>query len=323
MVVDLRELLKRIFVLKSIEVLDREPYDYLWIRHEEGLELIYLEESDSVDGDYVLSFARNTEQVHASKTIICIKECTKDARKMAEKFGIELLDRAEFARVLGELVIELYESNKLDELNILEEEDVEVEELEELESEDEDVIPIFLEEVGEGEERIIRPVISPQEADKIAREYVHGFTQELVLLPYYVFDYSLEILIEGTIQTKAVKGILALNALNGRGEFWKRGYETVSKLDIEHRKMEPKIGFEEASEMVEKSLEEEYSKEEEVKIEGENVTIIEKRKTRPKRGSVKTNFLGLYYLPVWIMSGKGGMVMINAVTGATMKGKIY
>jgi len=323
MVVDLRELLKRIFVLKSIEVLDREPYDYLWIRHEDGLELIYLEENDVVNGDYVLSFARNTEQVHASKTIICIKECTKDARKMAEKFGIELLDRAEFARVLGELVIELYESNKLDELNILEEEDVEVEELEELESEDEDVIPIFLEEVGEGEERIIRPVISPQEADKIAREYVHGFTQELVLLPYYVFDYSLEVLIEGTIQTKAVKGILALNALNGKGEFWKRGYETVSKLDIEHRKMEPKIGFEEASEMVEKSLEEEYSKEEEVKIEGENVTIIEKRKTRPKRGSVKTNFLGLYYLPVWIMSGKGGMVMINAVTGATMKGKIY
>ncbi len=323
MVVDLRELLKKIFALKGIEVLDREPYDYIWVRHEEGLELVYLEENEDVDGDYVLSFARNTEQVHASKTIICIKECTQDARKMAEKFGIELLNRAEFARVLGELIIELYESNKLEELSILEEEDVEVEDFEELESEDEDVIPIFLEEVGDGEERIIKPAISPQDADRIAREYVHGFTQELVLLPYYVFDYSLEVLIEGTIQTKAVKGVLALNALNGKGEFWKRGYETVTRLDIEHRKMEPKIDFEEAKMIAEKSLEEEYSKEEEVKIEGENVTIIEKRKTRPKKGSVKTNFLGLYYLPVWIMSGKGGMIMINAVTGATMKGKVY
>ena len=323
MMVDLRDMLKKIFALKGLEVLDREPYDYIWVRHDEGLELIYLEENENVDGDYLLSFARNTEQVHAAKTIICIKECTQDARKMAEKLGIELLDRVEFARVLGELIIEIYESNKLDALNILEEEDVEVEELEELENEDEDVIPIFLEEVGEGEERIIKPVISPQEADKIAREYVHGFTQELVLLPYYVFDYSLEILIEGTIQTKLAKGILALNALNGKGEFWKKGYETVTRLDMDHRKMEPKIDFEEASTIAEKSLEEEYSKEEEVKIEGENVTIIEKRKTRPKKGSIKTNFLGLYYLPVWIMSGKGGMVMINAVTGATMKGKIY
>ena len=323
MMVDLRELLKRVFALKGIEILNREPYDYIWLRNEEGLELIYLEENENVDGDYLLSFARNTEQVHAAKTIICIKECTQDARKIAEKLGIELLNRAEFARVLGELIIEIYESNKLDELNILKEEDVEVEELEELENEDEDVIPIFLEEVGEGEEMIIKPVISPQEADKIAREYVHGFTQELVLLPYYVFDYSLEILIEGTIQTKVAKGVLALNALNGKGEFWKKGYETVRKLDLEHRKMGPKIDFEEANAIAEKSLEEEYSKEEEVKIEGENVTIIEKRKTRPKRGSIKTNFLGLYYLPVWIMSGKGGMVMINAVTGATMKGKIY
>ncbi len=320
MIVDLNELLKKIFALKGIEVLDREPYDYIWVRHEDGLELIYLEENGDVDGDYVLSFARNTEQVHASKTIICVKECTQDAHKMADKLGIELLDRVEFARVLGELILEIYESNKLEELNILEEEDVEVEELE---SEDEDVIPIFLEEVGEGEERIIKPVISPQEADNIAREYVHGFTQELVLLPYYVFDYSLEVLIEGTIQTKVVKGILALNALNGKGEFWKKGYETVTRLDMEHRKMEPKIGFEEASGIAEKSLEEEYSKEEEVKIEGDNVTIIEKRKTRPKKGSIKTNFLGLYYLPVWIMSGKGGMVMINAVTGATMKGNVY
>ncbi len=322
MIVDLKQLLKKIFELKGIEVLDREPYDYIWLRHEDGLELIFLEESEVVNGDYVLNFARNTEQVHASKTIICLKECTQDARTMAERANIELLDRGEFARVLGELVIEIYESNKLSDLSFLEEEDVEVEEFDT--EEDEDVIPIFLEEVGdEGEEKIIKPVILPQEADKIAREYVHGFTQELVLLPYYVFDYSLEILIEGTIQSKPVKGILALNALNGKSEFWKKGYETTTRLDIEHRKMEPRISMDEARDLIDKTLEEEYSKEEEVKIEGENVTIIEKRKTRPKKGSIKTNFLGLYYLPIWVMSGRGGMVLINAVTGNTMKGKVY
>ncbi len=322
MVVDLRELLKKIFALKGVEILDREPYDYIWARDVEGLELIYLEDSVQVDGEYVVSFSRKTEQIHASKTIICLKGCTSNARDMAEKLKIDLLDRREFAHVLGEFLIEIYEQGKLNDLEILKEEDIEVEEFET--EQDEDTIPIFLEEVDEeGEERIIKPIVMPEKAEEIARNYIHGFHQELVLLPYFLFEYSLELLIEGTMQTKAVKGVLAINAINGKHDLWKRGYETTTRINLEHRKMEPKVGLDEVKSQVESILEEQYSREEEVKIEGENVTIIEKKKTRPKKGSIKAHFMGLYYLPLWVIEGKRGIITINAATGEIIKEKIY
>jgi hypothetical protein len=322
MMVNLRDLLKKIFELKGVEVLDREPYEYLWVKYEDGLELIYIEDKEIVDGNYVINFSRDTEQIHAYKSIICLKGYSPDAKNMAEKLDVELLDRVEFARVLGEFLIELHEKNKLMELELLTPEDVEVEELET--EGDEDTIPIFLEEISEeGEERIIKPTISPEEAASIARNYVRGFHQELILLPYFIFEYSIELLIEGTMKTKPVKGLLAINAVNKKYELWKRGYETTTKIDMEHRKMEPLVGIEESKKMVDKIIEEEFSREEEVKIEGENVTIIEKRKTRPKKGSLKVNFIGLYYLPVWVIEGKDGMLMINAATGETIKREMY
>jgi len=322
MMVNLRDLLRKIFELKGVDVLDREPYDYLWVKYEDGLELIYIEDKEIVDGNYVINFSRDTEQIHAYKSIICLKGYTSDAKNMAEKLNVELLDRVEFSRVLGEFLIELHEKNKLMELELLAEEDVEVEELET--EGDEDTIPIFLEEISEeGEERIIKPAISLEEASAIARNYVRGFHQELILLPYFIFEYSIELVIEGTMKTKPVKGLLAINAINKKYELWNRGYETTTKIDIDHRKMEPLVGIEESKRMVDKIIEEEFSKEEEVKIEGENVTIIEKRKTRPKKGSLKLNFIGLYYLPVWVIEGKDGMLMINAATGEIMKGNLY
>ncbi len=321
MLVNLKDMLKKLFEMNDIEVLDREPEDFIWARYGDSLELVYVEENQVVDGDYVIHFSRMTEEIHSNKTIICVKGYTEDAKSMANKLGIELLNRAEFANLIGEFILEIYEKKRVIPVELLEEEDVEVEELEE---ESEDVIPIFLEEVSaEGEERIIKLQINEDEASAIARGYVHGFHQKLVLLPYYVFEYSLELLIEGSIKTKSVKGIIAINGVNRKFEIWKRGFETTVTLEVEHQRMEPVIGLEDARKMAVEALNKEYSREEEVKIEGENVTIIEKRKTRPKKGSININFISLYYLPVWIIEGRDGLVMINGATGEIMKENFY
>ncbi len=332
MVVDLIQLLKKIFELKGVEVLDREPEDLIWLKYDEGMELIYIEDRDRVTGDAVLEFSRATEQVHANKVIICLKDCTYDAKTMAEKLGIELLTKAEFSHILGELILEIHEMGKMDELHILEEGDVEVEGMdygeeqveEELDYAEEDTIPIFLEEVGsEGEEKIIKPTISADEASALARNYLHGQNQEMILLPHYVFEFSLEVIVEGSMDIRPVTGAIAIDALSKKHYLWKRGYETTTRLDVDFRKMEPKIGLEEAREMAESAVNTEFSREEEVKIEGDNVTIIEKRRTRPKKGSLRVDFLGLYYLPVWVIEGRKGRVMVNAVSGEIMKKEIY
>ncbi|MCD6370727.1 MAG: hypothetical protein J7L63_04460 [Thermoplasmata archaeon] len=321
MLVNLKELLKKLFELNNIEILDREPTDFIWAKYEDFLELVYVEEEKVVDGDYVINFSRMTEEVHANKTIICVKGYTDDAKSMAHKMGIELLNRAEFANLIGEFILEIYEKKRIIPLELFQEEDIEVEEMEE---ESEDTIPIFLEEISpQGEERIIKLQISEDQAAAIAKGYVHGFHQKLVLLPYYVFEYSLEVLIEGSIQTKSAKGIIAVNGVSKKFELWKKGFETVVTIELEHERLEPVIGLEEAKGIAEVSIEKEYSREEEVKIEGENVTIIEKRKTRPKKGSINLNFISLYYLPVWIIEGRDGLVMINGATGEIMKENFY
>lgn len=320
MLVNLKELVKKLFELNNIEILDREPADFIWAKYEDSLELVYIEEEKVVDGDYVINFSRMTEEVHGNKTIICVKGYTDDAKGMAQKLGIELLNRGEFANLIGEFILEIYEKKRVIPLELFQE-DVEVEEMEE---ESEDIIPIFLEEISPGgEERIIKLQISEDQAAAIAKSYIHGFHQKLVLLPYYVFEYSLEVLIEGSIQTKSVKGIIAVNGVSKKFELWKEGFETVVNIEIDHERLEPVIGLEEAERIAKGSIEKEYSREEEVKIEGENITIIEKRKSRPKKGSINLNFISLYYLPVWIIEGRDGLVMINGATGEIIKENFY
>ena len=321
MLVNLRDFLKTLLAKNGIEILDREPEDFIWARYQDGLELIYVEEEEIVSGDYIINFARKTELIKANKTLICVKGCTDDAKNMANRMNIELLDRGDFAHLIGEFVLEIYEKSKEIPMEILQEEDIEVEEVEE---ESQDVIPIFLEEVSEeGEERIIKLSISEDEASAIAKGYVHGFNQKLILLPYLVFEYSLEILVEGKIETKQVKGVIAINGLNKKYEIWRRGYETTVHMDLPHQRLEPTLGLEDCKKIAADALSEEYSKEEEVKIEGENITIIEKRKTKPKKGTIKLNFLGLYYLPVWVAEGRDGMIMINGASGEIMKESTY
>ena len=324
MVVDLVSLLKRIFELKGVEVLDREPYDFIWLKYKDGLEIIYIVDDREVDGDFIMNFARRTEQIKATKTIVCLKGCGWNAEKTAKKVGVDVLDRKEFSYVLGELILDLHDAKMLENIQFFEEEDVEVEEMDEEIEQDEDVIPIFLEEVGgEGEEKMIKPSISAEEAGALARNYLRGNRQEMVLLPYYVFEFSLEVVIEGSMQTKTVGGIIAVNALSREAEIWKKGYETTSRISEDFRKMDARVGLEDARDVAEEKLREEFSKEEEVTIEGENVTIIEKRKTRPKKGSLRLDFLGLYHLPVWVVEGARGRVMVNGVTGEIIKKEIY
>ena len=324
MSVNLRDVIKKMLASYGLEIIDRDD-DYIWIRKKDGLYLMNVEEENFVDGDYIVNFSRKTEQFHGNKGIVCLKGYDKNAESLAKKMGIELTSREEIAGYLGEYFLTLYENKRFSEVPILGEEDVEVEdiEVEEEEEEQEDVIPIFLEEVGDGEEKIIKIGITREDALKIARDYVNGFRVELKLIPYYIFEFSLELKVEGNLKNKMVKGIISINALDGKYEIWKTGYEITSTIEIPHERLEPSISLKEAEKIVVDGLKKEYTKEGEFKIEEENITIIEKRKIQPKEESINKNFMGLYYLPVWVIEGRNGLVMINAATGKIIKENVY
>ncbi len=326
MSVNLKDLIKRFIMEKGGEIIEKDD-DFIWVRMDGNLGIYYLEENDVVTGEHVVNFNRVTEQVMGEKAIFCLKGYDDLAKNVAQKLKIELIPREQLALFIGEYIIQLYE--KGEEMPILEEEDVEVEDIqydeeeEEEEEENPDLIPIIIEEVDGGEEKIIKVNVTEEEAMKIAKLYGGGFNAELKLVPYFLFEFSLKLSIEGSPENKAVSGIIAINALTGAYEIWRTGFETASTIALPHIKFEPKISLELSKETARKSLIKEYTKEEEVTINDENVTIIEKRKTKPLESSIKVNHLGLHYLPVWDVTGRGGSVYINASTGDASKEDIY
>ncbi len=316
--VDLKGLLKMILRDAGAEILERDD-EFIWAKTPEGLYLYHIEDKVIVDGDYVVNFIRRTEQVKGYRGIICLKGCKPEAMKIAEKGGVELTSREEFSRIIGEFIIKLQERGE--NIPLMGEEDVEVIGFEEEEEEESEVIPIFLEDVEEGGEKIIKPLIPELKALQISRDYVRGFKAELNLIPYYVFEYSLMLEIEGEEEEKSVTGLIAINAVKEKYEIWKTGYETVSSLSQPCIKVEPKTSIDKARNLALNGLINEYTSEKEVKIEDENITIIEKRKTRPKEKSIKLNFIGLYYFPVWVITGREGMIRIDAVSGEILRTK--
>ncbi len=317
MKVDIKELLKLILRDAGAEILDRND-EFIWAKTPEGLYLYHIEKDTPVDGDYVVNFNRMTEQVSGYKGIICLRGCKSDAINIAEKLGIELTSKEEFARIVGEFIIKLAERGE--EIPIISEEDVEVISIEEEEEdEEEEVIPIFIEDVEESAEKIIRPLVPELKAIQLSRDYIGGFKAELTLIPYYVFEFSLMLMIEGENADKSAAGVIAINAVNGDYEIWKTGYETVSSISVPHIKVEPKISKEDAEQRALSGLNTEFTTEKEVRIEEENITIIEKRKTKPREGTIKINFLGLYYFPIWVVTGRGGKILINGVSGEIVK----
>ncbi len=320
---NLREFLRELFVRTGWEVMDREPEEFIWLKTDEGIELVYVEMEKTVDGDYIIQFCRNTEQLPGEKIIMCVRDVTRDAYTVAEKYGVVIYNRTATAKFIGDGIIELYEKGMLSALPIFDEDDIEVEKVEEEEESEEieeDVIPIFLEDVAtEGEERVIKPKITEEDAYKIARNYVRGSSMRMIYIPFYVFEYSVEVMIEGLRKYRLVTGVIAVNGLDSECEIWKHGYETTNASTVDVKDIEPKIGLEEAREVAARGVIDKNTKSEEVKVEHENATIIEKRKVVPNKSTLKLNFMGLYYLPVWVIEGLGGMVMINAATGEIIK----
>jgi len=318
--VHLKELIKMMIQDMGGEIVDRDD-EFIWARLGGGqLEVYYLEDKEEVSGDHVIKFSRDTEQVKGEKAIFCIKGHDKLAQEIAKKMGIVLVSREQLASLIGEFILKLHERG--DEIPILQEEDVEVEDIEYEEVEeldDPDIIPIIIDDIESGEEKIIKLNISKNEAINIASAYVGVFKTQLNLKPYYIFEYSFKLIVEGTSDTKLMTGIIAMDAIQGKHEIWKTGFETTANIDIPYIKIEPVKSVDDCENKAKEALIKEFTTEKEVSVEDENITIIEKRKTKPLENSIKINYLGLHYLPVWVCEGREGMVFINATTGEIME----
>lgn len=172
-------------------------------------------------------------------------------------------------------------------------------------------------------EVIMKPQITMSDVSEISKKIVQGFRFDLELIPYYVFDYSCELVVEGKPGPQINQGTLAINGLTNNVESWDFDFETVAEVEATHTKLEPKFDEDKAFEAARESAITLNTREIQTVDDRGAVTIYEKKKVRPKEGAVDIRKRGLIYLPVWCVEGSNGVMIINATTGKIIKEDIY
>jgi hypothetical protein len=173
------------------------------------------------------------------------------------------------------------------------------------------------------DETIITPTISMTEVSEISKKIVQGFRFDLELIPYYIFDYSCEVIVEGLDERTQSMGTVAVNGLTNNVEQWDFEIETVNNIEGSHTKLEPRIDFQKALQSARESAIAWNTKEIQTQDDRGSVTIYEKKKMRPNEDAIVIKKRGLVYLPVWCVEGSNGVMIINATSGKVIKEDLY
>jgi hypothetical protein len=174
-------------------------------------------------------------------------------------------------------------------------------------------------EVGE---KIIRPTIDVHDVKEIGMRTVGGFRHRLELVPYYVYDYSCKIVLEGS-EVAVERGRLSINALTKKVEAWNDKAEVVFAIEQGHRRLEPVVELDVASNLVRAEVVRLHTSERELVIDEGHVTVTERKKVAPRTEDIELVSLGVYYLPIWCVEGVHGVLIINAGTGKIVSEDYY
>ncbi len=170
-------------------------------------------------------------------------------------------------------------------------------------------------------EFIVKPKIGIKDAVSMGKKLVNPIA-DLELVPYYVYSYVCEMLIEGRLDTKKNTGVVAVNAVTMNAEEWVTDYETGIP-DFGYAKLPIRCSEKKAGEIIRQKVIDINTKVVEVKDEKETSVVFEKRRIRPKEDAMVIDLVGVYYFPVWNIKGKTGSLTINGVTGEMMDEKVF
>jgi hypothetical protein len=186
------------------------------------------------------------------------------------------------------------------------------------------VSPEALESMQEGSvgERIVRPVVGPEDVKELSRQTVAGFRHRLELVPHFVYGYVCPLYM-GEEKVGVEKGLLSINGLTHKVESWSDKTDVVYNIDISHKRLEPSISGDDARKLAKRELVRVNSYEKENIHEENHVTITEKKKVSPREDEIVLEDRGIFYIPIWCVEGVHGIMIINAGTGKIVSEDYY
>jgi hypothetical protein len=304
----LKRVISEILLSRDFQVWEEE--DFLFGRKEET-EVVFLVLPD-LDQDQVSRFLERFSDFKGSRIIVTLEEVSPSYEESLgentyiwDREAVEHeIGRTRLEKVMGEPDLGL-----VDEISANDYPRV--------------VSPEQLEDAGiEVGERIIRPIIDMADVKEISSQTVGGFRHRLELVPYYVFNFSAVLHLDGE-RMLSKSGTLSINALTRSVEPWQGGVETVLVLELNHKRLEPMIDSEEAEILAREEVVRLHTYERElIKDEG-HATVMERKQVSPRIEDITTEAMGLYYLPVWCVEGVHGVMIINAGTGKIISEDYY
>ncbi|OPY33404.1 MAG: hypothetical protein A4E32_00690 [Methanomassiliicoccales archaeon PtaU1.Bin124] len=175
----------------------------------------------------------------------------------------------------------------------------------------EDLESIGVVEVGE---KIVKPVLNPDDVKEIGTRTVGGFRFRLELVPHYLYRYACSLFIDDH-KLGVQEGTLAINALTHKPAEWPDQTEIVFNIDQTHQRLEPSIDVEEGRTIALDEIMARHTAERDVVRDMGSVTVTDRKKVSPHREEIVLETVGVYYLPVWCVEGVKGVIILNAGTG--------
>lgn len=167
-------------------------------------------------------------------------------------------------------------------------------------------------------DKFLSPKLDKDDAMNQASKTLSNVSIALQMLPYFVYDYSCTIS-QGTDAETEITGRLALNTVMGDIYKWGEDENITNHIDGEYSKLSPQIDDGTAQRKIKDTIIELNTKIVESQEETDSVTIIEKKKVKPKEEAIQITKANVVYLPIWCAEGSNGQMIIDATSGEVMK----
>lgn len=172
-----------------------------------------------------------------------------------------------------------------------------------------------------GRHPLLAPRLDLAEATKRARDLVYGVVRaELLLRPVHLFDFEVDLLVEGSLRYETVGGRLAVDATRPRVGAAERTWvpaEAAPTGDYTVEERQLRIEADKAVRLAEDWVASQHTRLVEMRLTDreESFAYSEKRKVRPRAEHIRLQHVGTFHRPAWRLHGANGHVDVDALDG--------
>lgn len=139
----------------------------------------------------------------------------------------------------------------------------------------------------------------------------------LRLVPHYVFDYEAQLLLEGSLQSETRKGRMGVDASTKKVLEWHQALEPAplpaEGVDVDEKKV--RLAESDAQKLLLGELKTLVTRAVVMQEDDSEWSVMVRKKVTLADNDVRITSHGVYWVPIWRLSGKDGSMEIDASTG--------